>query len=178
MATKGVKDFVVGLFADEGRLLDAVKRIRKEGLEIHDAYTPYAVHGLDQAMGLRPSHLPFVTFAVRGIAMIFALGFQFWSAGVDWPINVGGKPNDSSLAFLPVTFEVTVLFSALATAAAFFFKTRLFPGNRPVLIHPRVTDDVFVLVLEKKDASFNDVVVRKILSESGATEIQEKTVVS
>ncbi len=178
MAVNGVKDFVIGLFADEERLLEAVKRIRGEGLEIHDAYTPYAVHGLDQAMGLKPSHLPFVTFVVGGIAMIFALGFQFWSAGVDWPINVGGKPNFSSLAFLPVTFEVTVLLAALATAAAFFFRTRLFPGNRPVLIHPRVTDDVFALVLEKKDASFHDAVVRKILSESGATEIREETVVS
>ena len=169
---------MVGVFEREQDLLEATAAARHDGLDIVDVFTPYAVHGLDQAMGLKPSHLPFVTFVVGGIAMIFALGFQFWSAGVDWPINVGGKPNFSSLAFLPVTFEVTVLLAALATAAAFFFRTRLFPGNRPVLIHPRVTDDVFALVLEKKDASFHDAVVRKILSESGATEIREETVVS
>lgn len=172
-----VRNFFIGIYKNEKQLLKAVWSLRKAGFPIHDVFTPYAVHDLDRAMGLRHSRLPIITFVVGFMAMIFALSFQFWSAGVNWPINVGGKPNDSSLAFLPVTFEVTVLVAGLTTAAAFFFRSRLFPGARPVLIDPRVTEDAFVVVIERKDASFDEEKARGVMTESGVMEIREKTVV-
>lgn len=173
-----VKDFLIGIFSEEDKMLSAVTRCREEGFYIHDVYTPYAVHGLDRAMGLKPSRIPVLTFLAGFLAMGLAMGFQLWSTGINWPINVGGKPNDSMLAFLPVTFEVTVLIAGLTTAAVFFWRTRLFPGQKAVLIDDRVTDHVFVVVLEPRDASFNEKSARKIFEESGAMEIREKTVVS
>lgn len=176
------REFVLGIYADEGKLLAAARRLRDEGFRIHDIFTPYAVHGLDEAMGLRRSRLPIVTFVVGFLAMAAALGFQFWTTGVDWNVNVGGKPTNSLLAFLPVTFELTVLFGGLATAAAFFARSRLWPGARPLLpeisADRLITDHHFVIALERRDASFNDERARRLFLENGAIEILERSVVS
>ncbi len=102
-----------------------------------------------------------------------AMAFQFWTSIVDWNIDVGGKPDNSTLAFLPVAFEITVLVGGLATALAFFFRSRLFPGCQPMLFDPRTTDHLFAVVLEIKDASVNLERARQILGEMGALEIKE-----
>ncbi len=176
------REFLLGLYAEEEKLMAAARCLRMEGFQIHDVFTPYAVHGLDEAMGLRRSRLPIVTFLVGFTAMSLALWLQFWTSAVDWNINVGGKPENSLLAFLPVTFELTVLFGGLATAAAFFWRSRLFPGGKPLLSEisqdRRITDHLFVVALERRDASFRDDVARKIFSETGSVEILERSVLS
>jgi hypothetical protein len=115
-----------------------------------DAFTPYAVHGLDKAMGLRRSRLPFVCFAAAMLGAAFALSLQIYTSSVAWPINVGGKPFVSWPAFIPVAFELTVLFAALISAFTFFGRSKLFPGNRQIALS-RVTDDRFALVLQAED---------------------------
>lgn len=172
------REFLVGIFGNERGLLQAVRRLRTEGFAIHDVYTPYAIHDMDDAMGLKPSHLPIVTFLAGTCALIFAMGFEFWSTAFNWRINVGGKPDNSSLAFLPVAFEVTVLVAGLATAAAFFLRSRLFPGSKKEPLDLRITNDRFAVMLERRDATFHDDVIRKILIETGALEIREQGVVS
>jgi len=138
---------VVGYFDDEFALLHATEEARKAGLIIVDAFTPYAVHGLDKAMGLRRSRLTFVCFAAAMTGATFALSLQIYTSSVAWPINVGGKPFISWPAFIPVAFELTVLFAALISAFTFFGRSKLFPGKRQVAL-PRVTDDRFALVLQ------------------------------
>lgn len=176
------REFLLGLFAEEENLMAAARRLRTEGFQIHDVFTPYAVHGLDEAMGVRRSRLPIVTFVVGFTAMSLALLFQFWASAVDWNINVGGKPENSLLAFLPITFEITVLLGGLATAAAFLFRSRLFPGAKPILAEisqdRRITDHLFVIALERKDASFRDGLARRIFGETGAVETLERSVVT
>jgi hypothetical protein len=160
---------VVGYFADEHGLLEAARAARAAGLGVSDAFVPYAVHGLDEAIGQRPSRLPWVCFLGGLMGGASALGFELWSSAVSWPINVGGKPFASIPAFIPVTFELTVLSAALCSAAAFLFRSRLFPGRQAVPL-VRVTDDRFALVLERDSLQS-----RELLRHAGAVAIEAET---
>src|SRR5215831_19617157 len=111
------RNFLVATFADSQRLLAAVRAVREANVRIHDVYAPYPIHDLDHAMGLRRSRLPLVTLVTGATALSIALFFQFYAAVLDWNLNVGGKPDNSSLAFVPICFELTVLISGLATFA-------------------------------------------------------------
>ena len=135
-------------FSDEAALLAGVRAARADGDAIVDAYTPYPVHGLDAAMGLPRSRLPLAALAGGVAGLVSAMGFQFYVSAFDWPLNVGGKPVNSTLAFVPITFEITVLLAGLAITAAFFWRCRLFPGAHTIAPDAAVTLDAFVLVLE------------------------------
>jgi hypothetical protein len=137
----------VAYFSREEDVLAATTAVRKAGLAIHDVYTPYAVHGLEAAMGLRRSRLSQVCFFAGLTGLTTMLFFAWWTSAVSWPLNVGGKPYASIPAFVPVTFEFTVLCAALTTVAALFGVAKLWPG-RPGDTLPRVTDDRFAVVLE------------------------------
>jgi len=165
---------VVGVFDDEANLLGVTQEARAKGWKVIDVYTPYAVHGLDAAMGLRPSRLPWVCFlaAITGAAL--KLWFEFWTTMVDWPLNIGGKPWNSLPAFVPVTFEVMVLSAGLATMFTFLVLARLRPGKRPVMPFPGVTDDRFVLVLEESDARFDLARVRSLFEKFGVVAFEER----
>jgi hypothetical protein len=165
---------VLGVFTEESDLLAASRHSREAGLTVIDAYTPYAVHGLDGAMGLPPSRLPWLCFFAALAGAGLKLWFEFWTMTVDWPVNVGGKPWNSLPAFVPVTFEVMVLSAGLATVFAFILLSKLRPGKRPLLPHPRVTNDRFVLVLEETDAQFDLAKVRTMLQQYGAREVEER----
>ncbi|HSA59132.1 MAG TPA: DUF3341 domain-containing protein [bacterium] len=172
-----VKEYLFGIFTDETKLLRSVRRLRGEGLTVQDVLTPYAVHGLDDAMGLRRSRLALVTFFAGLFGLILAMGFQFWTSAFDWPLNVGGKPANSTLAFLPVTFEITVLIGGLSTVLAFFLRTRLRPGAKALLLEQGITNDRFVVVLEKGHPHFEEEKARRILMETGTDAITERSIV-
>jgi hypothetical protein len=124
-------------------------------------------------MGLQLSRLPWVCFVLGLVGATFKVWFEYWTTAVSWPLNVGGKPWNSWPAFVPVTFEVMVLFAGVSTVLAFFLVARLWPGRRAVLVHPRVTDDRFVLVLDQRDATFDLRRVRRLLERHHSVEIVE-----
>ncbi len=165
---------VLGIFQREEDILEATRATRRSGLTILDVYTPYAVHGLDQAMGLRPSRLPWVCFVAAVVGAILKLWFEFWTTMVDWPVNVGGKPWNSLPAFVPVTFEVMVLSAGLTTVFTFLVISRLWPGKRPVLPVPRITDDRFVLAVQETDAAFDVAQVRRLFERCHAVAVEER----
>jgi hypothetical protein len=167
------KNLIVATFSNSERLMHAVTAVREENFRIYDVYSPYPVHGMDQAMGLRRSRLPWVTFLVGLFGTTLALTFQFYTTVLDWPLNVGGKPDNSTLAFVPISFELTVLLSGLATFAALFFRTRLFPGKKPLLVAEGVTDDTFAIALRIRETSFDARRLREILKQSGARDVRE-----
>ena len=167
-----LREFLVGSFADEAGALDAVERLSARGFRVHDVHTPYPVHGLDEAMGLRPSRLPLVTLLAGLAGLASALLLQFYCSVLDWPLNVGGKPRNSTLAFVPITFELTILFAGLATAGALLLRSRLLPGAQPRVFAPGATEDVFAVVLRKRDATFDAGEARRLLIDSGAYEVR------
>jgi hypothetical protein len=166
--------YLLGVFEREADILSATRAMRDQDYDIVDVHTPYAVHGLDKAMGLKPSRLPWISFALGVIGAGLKVWFEFWTSATDWPINVGGKPWNSLPAFVPVTFEVMVLFAGVGTVIAFFVARRLFPGRKAVLPFPGVTDDKFVLVLEESDASFDVERVTDLLGTFNVVHVEER----
>lgn len=164
---------VLAVFREEDALVRAVRSVRDANVPIHDVFTPYPIHGLEEAMGLPRSKLPWVTFAGGATGVTLALLGQWWTHAVDWPIEIGGKPMAAWPAYVPVAFESMVLIAGLATAAALFVGSRLWPNPRPRLVHPRVTQDAFVLAVEDRDGSFDRPRVERLLREAGAVRITE-----
>ena len=123
----GIKKFVVGSFDDEAVLFPAVKNVRREGYKIHDIYTPFPVHGLDHAMGLRETSLHSAGFIYAITGTTTALTFMSWVFTKDWPLNIGGKPNFALPAWIPITFELTVLFAAVGMVLTFCYLCNLAP---------------------------------------------------
>ncbi len=166
----------VGTFDNEHDALDAIRASRRHGYTIVDVYGPYAAHGVDEAMGLSPSRLPWVVFAMGLAAAGLKVWFEFWTTAVDWPVNVGGKPFNSLPAFVPVTFEVMVLGAGITAVLAFLIVCRLYPGKHAVLPVPGVTDDRFAVVLEQTDSTFDPVEVERMFRSYNVIAIEEQIV--
>lgn len=146
-------DLLIGTFARDQDLLEAVRAAKQRGLPIVDAFSPYPVHGMEEAMGLKPSRLGWFCFACGAVGVVAAMVLQYWTMAIDWPINVGGRPFNSWPAFVPVAFELLVLFGGFGVVFAFFGVSRLFPGKQAVLPSAQVSNDRFVLVIEASGAA-------------------------
>jgi hypothetical protein len=168
---------LIGYFDDEAKILDATRAARNAGYPVHDVYTPYAVHGLDEAMGLKSSRLTYVCFMAGLLGCSLALSVELYTSVVSWPLNVGGKPFNSLPAFIPVAFELTVLFAGHLTVLAFLGRSKLFPGSRRLTL-PRVTDDRFALVLGPRDGQQVHEAAEGMLRRHGAVELDWREVPS
>ena len=164
----------IATFEDDEDIRLAAIAARREGIEIVDIYAPYAVHGLDAAMGLSPSRLPLVTFGLGLLGAVFILGFQYWTSALDWAINVGGRPWNSLPAFVPVTFEIMVLFAGIGTVLTFIIVSGLRPWRSSNLPVARVTDDRFGLLLRAPMAGPNRVRVEEILEPFHVLAVEER----
>ncbi len=174
---QGNKEVLYGLYDDEEILLKAVHKAREEHLEIHDVYTPFPVHGMEEAMGLSESRLHIAGFIYGAIGALTAFLFMTWVFTRDWPIIFGGKPYWSVPAFIPITFEVTVLFASVGMVVTFYTICGMAPGVTPTTLDDRITDDKFCLAFNATGAepALADK-LRSFLSATGATEVNTKTV--
>ena len=164
--------YTAAVFRHEEELFSAVLEARASGFEIHDVYTPFPVHGMDQAAGLKRSRLTWIALIAGAIGLMFGLGLQVWTSAYDWPLNVGGKPFNSFPLFIPVTFELTVLFSGLIAIGVLLVRNRLWLFSKR-LVFSRVTDDRFVIVLKQSDASFDQRRAMKLFARHGAIKVIE-----
>jgi hypothetical protein len=165
-----IKKFIVGSFEEEDVLFPAVKNVRRAGYKLHDVYTPYPVHGLDHAMGLRETSLHTMGFIYGILGLATAIGGMGWIFTTDWPLNIGGKPHFPLPAFIPIAFELTVLFSAVGMVMTFCYLNQMMPGVKKHHFSPRATDDAFVMVIECTDKS-NEEEIKSFLATNGAIEI-------
>jgi hypothetical protein len=167
------KSVLVAIFADADSLLRAVPLLRRECFCIRDVFSPFPIHGLDEAMQLRRTRLPLVTLLVGLCGLALAVALQVYTNVIDWPMNVGGKPDNSALAFVPISFELTVLLGGLGTVGAFFLRARLYPGKRALLPAAGVTDDRFALVVRRPDGDPDVRRAWRLLEQCGAVEVSE-----
>jgi hypothetical protein len=164
------KKFVVGCFDEENVLFSAVKKVRLAGYKIHDVYTPFPIHGLDHALGLRETSLHTAGFIYGITGTTIALGGMSWVFVSDWPLNIGGKPHFPFPAFIPITFEATVLLSAVGMIITFCYLCQMAPFVKKHHFHPRATDDLFVMVIECTSKT-NVEDLQNFLSNAGAIEV-------
>jgi hypothetical protein len=169
-----IKKFAVAAYDDEEVLFPAVKSVRKRGYKIHDIYTPFAVHGLDEAMGLKGTDLHIAGFIYGLCGTSTAVGFISWIFCGDWPLNYGGKPHFALPAWIPITFELTVLFAAVGMTMTFCYLNQIMPGVKKHVFHPRQSDDLFVMAIEiNKHAPEADII--NFLKSTGAKETSIQT---
>ena len=165
-----LKKFVVACFDDEAVLFPAVKKVRNAGYKIQDVYTPFPVHGLDHALGMRETSLHTAGFFYGITGTTTALSCMGWIFTRDWPMNIGGKPNFALPAFIPITFELTVLFAAVGMVLTFCYLCQLAPFVRKHHFHPRSTDDLFVMAIECTERT-NVEDLMGFMQSSGAIEV-------
>ncbi len=166
---------IYGIFDDEEVLLSSVKEIRSNNIEIKEVYSPFPVHGLDKALGLKETRMAITSFIYGCLGLTLGSLMIYYMMQVDWPQNIGGKPNwtfyHNVPAFVPVLFECTVLFAAHLMSITYLFRNGLFPGAKSDSPDERTTDDKFLMEIEVEgDAS----VIKEILKKTGASEINEK----
>lgn len=166
-----VKKFVVGNFNDEAVLFPAVTKVRRAGYKIHDVYTPFPIHGLDKVMGLKDTDLHIAGFIYGITGTATAIGFITWMLTIDWQINFGGKPFFSLPAWIPIMFELTVLFSAVGMVLTFCWLCQLAPFVKKDHFNPRSTDDTFVMAIECTDKT-SEAEAQAFLQSVGATEVE------
>ncbi len=150
----GAVRFTAAFFERADDLIAGAAEARLAGFEVYDVYTPYPVHGMDRAVALPPSRLTWIALIAGALGLVFGLTLQVWTSAYDWPLNVGGKPFNSFPLFIPVTFELTVLFSGLIAIGVLFARNQMWLFSKRKVFE-RVTDDRFVLVLKQSDASFD-----------------------
>lgn len=164
----------VGWFDDSQRVIDALRICRERGIEVDDVVSPYPIHGLDEELGLRRTRLPWATLIGGIVGLSLGLWLQYWSSARNWRTNVGGKPFDSLPAFVPVAFELTILFAGLCTVFGLLGRSGLRPGARAPHDRPRTTDDRIALILSQRDARHDPRELRQVLVESGALEVVDE----
>lgn len=143
------KELIYGLYDDEDDLLKAVEAANGEKMDIFDVYSPFPVHGLDELLGLEESRLHIVGFMFGALGALIGFLGMTWAFVSDWPTIFGGKPYWAVPAFIPITFEMTVLFCAVGMTVVFYIINGLGPGVRHNYLDPRITDDKFCLAFDK-----------------------------
>ena len=166
------KNYISIYFDDEVPMLQAVKRLRAGNVNIADVLSPFPVHGMDEALSMKRTRIPVGGFIFGALGALLAFGFQAWVFTVSYPLIIGGKPYFAAPSFIPITFELTVLFSGLAMAAALLIRSRLKPDIRFAPIEKRVTDDRFVILVEAKDGGTTMENVTSLLSGIQTIEIR------
>jgi len=174
-------------YADAGALKAAAEKVRDAGYRQWDCYTPYPVHGLDQAMGVRPTILPWLVLGAGLAGCAAATALQWYcnspqtanpAAGLlaGYPLVFSGKPYWSLPANIPIIFELTVLFSALMAFFGVWGLSRLPQPYFPAFKSPRfrrATDDGFFIIIEARDPGFRIATTRQLLLDTNSTAVEE-----
>ena len=162
-------------FEDPAKLLEAARKIREAGYTKYDCHSPFPIHGMDDAMGLKRSPLGYIVFAVAVIALLGGFALEWWTSTVDYPLVIAGKPFFSYQAYGPVAFALMVLASAFVSLLGMLALNKL-----PMFFHPlfssksfeNVMDDGFFVSIESADEKFDLEGTKIFLSGIGANNVE------
>jgi len=152
---------IYGLMAEfdtATELVDAARQVRDAGYKKTDAFSPFPLHEIDEALGIKRSILPFLVFGGGIAGLLTGLGLQIFVHYIDYPLNIGGRPYISLPSFIPPAYELTILFAAFTAVFGMLFLNGLPQPYHPVFNVPRfalATREKFFLLIEKKDAKFD-----------------------
>ena len=166
--------FLVGIYDDDDVVLKAVKDVKSAGVRIHEVYTPFPIHGLDVALGHPRSRLGIAAFMFACSGTLTALLLTAYTEKFDWPMIVGGKDSYSPIVYVPVIFELTVLFCALGMVGTFLVSNGLGPTVKPLMYDLRTTDNKFAMAIDMSKNNIAESDVERLLRNSGAAEVNVK----
>ena len=164
-----------GIFDTPNQIISAAKKVQSDGYTKYDVNTPYPIHGMDSAMGLKPSLLPYVALVVGLLGAASALFFMWWTNSVDYPLVIGGKPFFALPAYIPITFEITVLSASIMTVVTMLFVIFKFPNNT----HPlhdtdylkQISVDKYGIVILADDPKFDESNIKQVFETLGASQV-------
>jgi predicted flap endonuclease-1-like 5' DNA nuclease len=168
------KKFTLGIFDDSDKLLHAVKTLKSKGVKIFDCYTPFPVHHLDKELGYNRTNLTVGAFLCGLIGSLSGFTLGYYMNVVDWPMIIGGKPTDIKMltSFIPIIFELTILFTAFGMVILFFIRSRMLHGIKEDLLHIRQTNDRLVLAIDDSvEQDISNEEIQRILKDEGAVEV-------
>ncbi len=170
---------IYAMYDDDDVIKDAAKALVADGIHISEVFSPFPIHGIDPIIGVKHTRMGIVAFmfGLTGL-MLALLGMRYFMI-VDWPMNIGGKPNFSLLenlpSFIPISFEFTVLFAAHGMAITYLLRNKTLPGMPADNPHPRTTDDRFVMEIRlSENANFSSEDLHAKLKRTPIVEIEEK----
>ncbi len=158
-----------------GQCMKAAEKLRDAGFKHFDTHTPFPIHGMDAAMGMRDSKLGLIVFAMAMTGLTAGISMITYMNGIDYPLIVGGKPAISIPSYVPVCFELTVLFSAFGSVFGMLGLNRLPRHHHPVFESDRfraATDDKFFVSVEYADPKFDEEATTALLGSAGANHIE------
>lgn len=172
---------IYAMYDDDDVLKDGAKKLVSKGVKIADVFSPFPIHGIDPIIGVKPTRLGIMAFlyGLTGL-MLATIGMRYFMI-VDWPMNIGGKPNfsylDNVLAFIPISFEFTVLCAAHGMAITYLLVNKTLPGMPALNPDPRTTDDKFVMELRlSENSGFTEAQLHAMLNETGMIELDQKEI--
>lgn len=172
-------DDIFGIMAEfhtPGELVSACRKAYVEGYREMDAFSPIPIRELDEALGLRRTRLPLIVLIGGIIGCVVGFGMQYWVSVYAYPLNIGGKPLNSWPAFIPITFEMTVLFAALSALVGMLALNKMPMPYHPVFNVPRfalASRDRFFLCIQSTDPKFDRTETAVFLKALGASEVSE-----
>ena len=165
---------VLAEFTSAAQIYHAAQKVRAAGYRKWDTHTPFPVHGLDKAMGLRPSILPWAVLIMGLLGAASGLGLQGWASAIAYPIFISGKAFFSWQAFIPIVFELTVLFAALGAVFGMFHLCRLPQLHHVLFVSARfaaASDHLFFVAIEAGDPKFDKDTTPRFLQQLGASHV-------
>ena len=160
---------IAGIWSNEHKMTQAARQVRTH-FKKFQAISPFPLHGIDEAMGIKRSWIPWVTFVMGLMGCLLGVWFTWWTSSVDWPLIIGGKPMWSLPAFIPIIFELTILFAALSSVAALIFVCGM-PAVDPPVIDPDLSSHKFALFISQNEPGFDFKQVETLFKELGAENV-------
>ncbi|QNK62522.1 DUF3341 domain-containing protein [Pedobacter sp. PAMC26386] len=163
--------YILGSFGDPDEMMHGIEKLQENNIKIHDVYTPMPIHGIEAKLGIKRSRLDILAFFCGITGTISAFALIYLTSVVDWRHNIGGKPAFALPDFIPIMFEVTILFCAFGLVGSYYASTHLFPGRAPRVMDLRATDDRFIIAVDAQENGDHSK-IDGLLKEAGAIEVK------
>lgn len=171
------RNFLIGKFWNPDHVMDALANLRNAGVKAQDVFAPFPIHGIEPLLDIKRTRLSVATFIYGMIGFLTAVTMISLIYGLIWPMDIGGKPTLPFPDYVPIAFEMTVLFACHGVVYTFLIVSEYYPGKKAVLLDPRQTDDVFVIAIDSAQiGNTSESDVNKILSDNGAYYVGQRTV--
>lgn len=165
---------LLGVFDNPDSTYDVTEKLMHSGYDVHDVYSPFAIHGMERVLKVKRSRLSIAAFIFGMCGLLSAVSLMSYAGFFDWQMNIGGKPSLHIPTYIPITFELSILFTAFGMVGCFFFVSRMFWGRNTDVMDIRVTDDRFVIAVNVHEHKTDVKALESIFVAGGALEIRER----